>query len=335
MNLKRNAYFDNAKVLLIFLVVFGHMLQPSTSESTALNTLYIWIYTFHMPAFIFLSGFFAKGSGTIDYIVKMAKKLLLPYILFQALYTGFYLLMGREAWQGVIEPQWSLWFLLSLFSWHMLLIVFKRFSAIIGITAALMVGVIVGYFPEIGQTLSLSRTFVFFPFFLMGYWCSEGQLMRIKTNAFRYSAFFIAAIVAGLIYIAPEINTGWLLASKSYADLDMPVWGGIGRIFVYMIALIMSIGVLSWVPKRDLIITPIGKTTLYIYLLHGFFIQYFRHRDLFEVSTAVDFVGVGLITTAIVLLLSNKKVRAIWQPLIEGETSLFRKTFKRGEQQQY
>lgn len=311
------------------------MLQPSINDSAKLSTLYVWIYTFHMPAFIFLSGFFAKGSGSSDYIVKMVKKLLVPYLLFQALYTGFYLLMGREAWQGVIEPQWSLWFLLSLFSWHMLLVVFKKFPPIVGIGLALAIGVIVGYFPEIGQTLSLSRTFVFFPFFLMGYWCSEGQLMRVRTKAFRYSALLIAIVVAGLIYIVPDINTGWLLASKSYADLDMPIWGGIGRIFVYTIAIVMSISVLSWIPKRDLIITPIGKTTLYVYLLHGFFIQYFRHRDLFEVSTAVDFIGVGFITAAIVLLLSNKKVRAIWQPLIEGKTSLFKKTFKRNEQQQY
>ena len=332
--MQRNAYFDNAKVLLIFLVVFGHMIQPSIEESTKLNTLYIWIYTFHMPAFIFLSGFFAKGAGNIDYILKMVKKLLVPYVLFQAIYTGFYLLMGQEAWQSVIVPQWSLWFLLSLFSWHMLLILFKKFPPVVGISVSLLIGVVVGYFPEIGHTLSLSRTFVFFPFFLIGYWCSERQLMHIKSKAVQYSALVVMAVVAVLIYMAPDINTGWLLASKSYADLEMPVWGGIGRIFVYTIAVLMSVSVLSWMPKRELVITPIGRTTLYIYLLHGFFIQYFRHRELLEVTTIVDFIGVGLISGAIVVLLSNKKVRTIWQPFIEGKMSLLKKSFGRKEQRQ-
>src|SRR5699024_53133 len=97
--LERNAYFDNAKVILIFLVVFGHLIQPFISASSELNTLYLWIYTFHMPAFIFLAGFFAKGSGNKEYIINLAKKLLIPYIFFQLLYTGYYFFIGKENWQ--------------------------------------------------------------------------------------------------------------------------------------------------------------------------------------------------------------------------------------------
>lgn len=332
--LKRTAYFDNAKVLLIFLVVFGHMLQPSTEGSAILSTLYMWIYTFHMPAFILLSGLFAKGAGNLDYLIQMAKKILLPYVLFQAIYAGFYWLMGKEAWRGFIEPQWSLWFLLSLFSWHMLLILFKKLPAVIGISIALLIGVSVGYLSEIGSTLSLSRTFVFFPFFLIGYWSSEKQFMRLKTTVVRYTGIVIMAAVAIFIYTAPEINTGWLLASKSYADLGMPVWGGLGRLLVYTIALLMSVSVLAWMPRRVLLITPIGQTTLYIYLLHGFFIQYFRSHALFDISSLVDLIGVGLISGAIVVFLANKKVRAIWQPFIEVKMSILRSLLKKRKQEQ-
>ena len=49
----RNAYFDNAKLILIFLVVFGHMIQPFIDDSNAIHSLYTWMYTYHMPAFIF------------------------------------------------------------------------------------------------------------------------------------------------------------------------------------------------------------------------------------------------------------------------------------------
>src|SRR5699024_4083736 len=98
-NMKRYAYFDNAKLILIFLVVFGHMIQPFIDASHEINTLYLWIYTFHMPAFIFLAGFFAKGSGNKEYIVNLAKKLLIPYIIFQLLYTGYYFFIGKENWQ--------------------------------------------------------------------------------------------------------------------------------------------------------------------------------------------------------------------------------------------
>jgi hypothetical protein len=33
ISMERNSFFDNAKVILIFLVVFGHMIQPLTDGS--------------------------------------------------------------------------------------------------------------------------------------------------------------------------------------------------------------------------------------------------------------------------------------------------------------
>lgn len=127
--MERNAFFDNAKFILIFLVVFGHMIQPFTDGSTTINTLYMWIYTFHMPAFILLAGFFAKGSGNISYILNLIKKLLVPYLIFQLIYTGYYFIIGKSGWQNdLFHPQWALWFLFSLFCWHLLLYWFKKYQ---------------------------------------------------------------------------------------------------------------------------------------------------------------------------------------------------------------
>ncbi|MFZ7944441.1 acyltransferase family protein, partial [Neobacillus sp. 19] len=58
---KRSKYFDNAKFILIFLVVFGHLISPLKERDRILFTLYTVIFLFHMPAFIFISGYFAKG----------------------------------------------------------------------------------------------------------------------------------------------------------------------------------------------------------------------------------------------------------------------------------
>lgn len=317
--MKRNAYLDNAKVFLIFLVVFGHMIQPFASADDKINTLYIWIYTFHMPAFIFLSGFFAKGSGDINYIKKLANQLLVPYLVFQALYTGFYFLIGKEGWNGVFYPQWSLWFLLSLFSWHLLLIVYKKFNPVVGITLSLFIGVAVGYFNEIGHSFSLSRTFVFFPFFLLGYWITENQLSFVKKRSFKIFSAMMLIGMALAIYTLPTIQTGWLLASKSYADLGMREFGGIMRLIIYFIAMIMSVSVLAWIPERKNWLTVIGGKTLYVYLLHGFFIQYFREQKMFHLESTVDFIGLAFVSVAIVLFLATKEVSALWKPLIEGK----------------
>ena len=49
--IKERLFFDNARAILILLVVFGHMLQPYTSGDKYLSALYLVIYSFHMPTF--------------------------------------------------------------------------------------------------------------------------------------------------------------------------------------------------------------------------------------------------------------------------------------------
>src|SRR5690625_3522273 len=247
MYMKRNPYFDNARLLLIFLVFFGHMIQPFTSQHHQIETIYTWIYTFHMPAFIFLAGFFAKGSGTFEYIGNLAKKLLIPYLIFQVLYTGYYFWIGKNNWltDHIFYPHWSLWFLVSLFCWHLLLILYKRMPFYVGLTIALASGILIGYFDQVEHTFSLSRTFVFFPFFLLGFYVTEDHMKRFKRYVPKQLALAIIIIVAGFIYYLPDINSGWLLASKSYNSLGLDYLGGLARLGVYGTSTLVAASVLT------------------------------------------------------------------------------------------
>jgi fucose 4-O-acetylase-like acetyltransferase len=324
---ERNAFVDNAKVILIFLVVFGHMIQPFVSGSAPMNTLYMWIYTFHMPAFILLAGFFAKGHGNFKYVMNLIKKLIVPYIIFQIIYTGYYYLIGKPGWETeLFSPHWSLWFLFSLFCWHLLLYWFKKMPPLLGITIAVQIGLLVGYFSEIGHTFSLSRTFVFFPFFLIGYWVTEKQLLQtVKNKRTKLISVVVMAALAIAIYVLPNFQTGWLLASSSYSDLGLPGLGGLVRLLVYIVSAVMVISIFAWIPTKRYTWTKLGTRTLYVYLLHGFFIQYFRQADMFEVSNVIDVIGLGALSAALVLLLSSRPIVGIWQPLIEGRLSILKK----------
>ena len=86
----RKAYYDNAKFLLVFLVVLGHFIQSYIHDNKIIFTLYTTIYLFHMPAFILISGYFAKGFRRKGYLMKMAKKLIGPYLIFQGIYSIYY-----------------------------------------------------------------------------------------------------------------------------------------------------------------------------------------------------------------------------------------------------
>ena len=61
MNKERDYFFDNLKAVLIFLVVLGHFLLPIHGESVLVVVKRL-IYVFHMPLFVFVSGYFAKCS---------------------------------------------------------------------------------------------------------------------------------------------------------------------------------------------------------------------------------------------------------------------------------
>lgn len=53
---ERILWLDNLKGVLIFLVVLGHCLQ-FTSQNPDSDLLFNFIYLFHMPLFMFLSGY--------------------------------------------------------------------------------------------------------------------------------------------------------------------------------------------------------------------------------------------------------------------------------------
>lgn len=316
--MQRDSFYDNARVGLIFLVVFGHLLQPYTDLSTGSQTLYSLIYTFHMPAFILISGFFAKGSSKPKYIKNLIKKLLLPYLIFQLIYTGYYYLLGKSNFQNdLFDPQWALWFLLSLFCWHLLLILFKKMPAFLSISIAIIIGLLIGYIDDVGSAFSLSRTFAFFPFFLTGYFLTKKHFVFLKKPTMRVITLFIVVIMFVLIYTLPDFNSGWLLASKSYSHLGLPNAGVLARLLVYFTSSLMVMSFFSWVPSRKFSFTYIGERTLYIYLLHGFIIQYIRKTDLLNLTHPAQILILIPLTIGIVYLLSHWRMKNLFSPLIE------------------
>lgn len=78
MNNKRNPILDIMKGITIILMMLGHTGIP--------DWLHTFIYSFHMPLFFILSGYFAKNEKTIswngwkDVVRKSSKSLLLPYV---------------------------------------------------------------------------------------------------------------------------------------------------------------------------------------------------------------------------------------------------------------
>jgi len=322
---QRDYYFDNAKFILIFFVVFGHLLRSFIEDNEMIYNIYKVIYTFHMPAFILVSGFFARGFNKKGYVLKIARKLILPYIIFQLIYSVFYYFLYNKSTFTVdpLNPHWSLWFLISLFCWNIMLIGFSRFSPAKGLLLAFGLGLGVGYFDWVSNYLSLSRTFVFFPLFLLGYHLTKEHIRVLTKPAFKVGALLAFAIVFLGFYFNPEIDYKWLLGSKPYSEMEAAsISSMFTRLAFYLLSLMMVFSFLTIVPKKEYFFTNLGKNTLYVYLLHGFFVRTFRESQVQDFFHSPErFLLLAMIALLLTLLLSSKYAAAIAQPLIEFKTS--------------
>ena len=76
MENKRIDYLDYTKGFGILLVILGHIYDAS-------NPIKIWLYSFHMPLFFIISGFFANKNIEFKVLFKKKfKSLIIPYISF-------------------------------------------------------------------------------------------------------------------------------------------------------------------------------------------------------------------------------------------------------------
>lgn len=322
---QRIFYFDNAKFILIFFVVFGHMLRSFIEDNETIYTLYKVIYSFHMPAFILVSGFFAKGFYQKGYIIKITKNLILPYLIFQLIYSIYYYFLNGQSKIDLdpFNPHWSLWFLISLFCWNVMLLFVSKYKAVTSITVSLVIGLLVGYVDWVTNYLSLSRTFVFFPFFLLGYYLKKEHICSLFKARYRLLALVVFVIVFAGFYLYPNINYEWLLGSKPYDKLSGASGAALfKRLGFYVLSVLMIFSFMTLVPRKQYFFTNLGKNTLYVYLVHGFFIKTFRKSEIQNYfNDPEQFILLAGIALILILLLSNEITTSLVQPLIELRAS--------------
>ena len=83
----RDYLFDNCKAFLILMVVLGHFTEGSYQHTDFLYTLKWLIVSFHMPAFIFISGYFSKRELSLSALIW---KLGVPYLVYEVVYYLLY-----------------------------------------------------------------------------------------------------------------------------------------------------------------------------------------------------------------------------------------------------
>ena len=311
---ERLPVIDNLKGFLIFCVVLGHLVEFSGFPYSKI--LYCTIYLFHMPAFVFLSGYCCKENESI---VSIFQKYLYPYVIWQTIYILFRIMvLGLEEKLQFFVPYWHLWYLLSLFIWHCLIRFFKTVSKKTqGIVVLLFVvlGLFIGFIETGYDFLEISRVIVLFPFFFIGYYSGKKN-WDYSCNK-RLKRFLCVATLFVFVCLCMSLDVvmhKWMFHSMPYELFGYTWW-------IRLVLLIASGVITAFLccvfPKKKLpLLTYIGQNSMPVYILHGFIILLLKHtvffRELFFRNPGYVFLSAVLIT----LILSSKPVVKITKPFM-------------------
>lgn len=257
----RSAYWDNIKGLLIFLVVFGHLLFDLQKLIPCLNTLVDGIYLFHMPAFVFISGYFGKSKQACG--PQAIIKLLFLYVIFNSA-MGF-----NYGFNSLLVPLYSCWYLLALVVWRIITPYLASFKYAVWLS--FLVALFAGFYPSIDNTLSAARIIGFFPYYLCGYLLSTSRAEALCSCA------YWPRLLKGLGVWVLGMAIGWMaLHFFNYTDeaLQMGAYAqwkidAFARIVLYATAFTIIYALRCLSPNRSLpFLTLFGRNSLWIFLMH-------------------------------------------------------------------
>ncbi|MBN1891851.1 MAG: CapA family protein [Clostridiales bacterium] len=261
----RLSFWDNAKGILIFLVVFGHMLY-AYQDNGEVRLIIGAVYSFHMPAFAFVSGFLSAKSKT-----KMKDSLVflvVAYAVFNTL-AMLYFFFIEDIPISLFVPYVSFWYLPALIVWRLLLKVVPKKAWIPGFVSVLALAV--GFSGQIGSHPTISRIICFFPFFLAGAMLPWRRVLDFLAKEQRKGRLLgilsLVLALGGIVLLVPRVTSfnEYLMGTYvSPADL-------LNRLLILLISGFVVAAGLLLIPDREVpLLSSWGRNSLAVYLLHRF-----------------------------------------------------------------
>ena len=301
----RDSYWDNLKGVLIILVVCGHLCERYIDDSNLLRHLWIIVYSFHMPLFIFVNGYFARRSSKPAEAKSL--KMLKYYLLMQVLFMlGDWLIREKEFEISILsDPSYCCWYLLFLVYAYLFMKFLPKESDRVfkWMIASVALSLLAGFDTSIGHAYGVGRTFYFIPYFIMGaLWADIGKTIKPSKKKQIVCAVLAVAAIYALWKLgdAEWFNRSIFSGHKSYEALypGHELFALVNKAAAYVTAVIISYVVLNLIPRRKTVFCLFGRHTLLIYLVHIFVLpmEFYLIRDM-------KFVGEKELNSVIILLI--------------------------------
>ena len=285
----RDNYLDFLKGLLIFLVVYGHVIQYfgyRCTDEYFKDFFFKLIYIFHMPMFMLISGYLSFFSimryPLPDLIYRRALQLLLPVLswgIFVGIQKSIFKIATANANFDVIfdfvfsEILSNLWFLWVLFLNYLVLFVSMKFSKrfeevfmIVCLIVLYFINYIIGF-----KYLGIGLLCWYLPFYVMGYICNK-YIEKIHKPL-----YFIGYIS---LILFPVLAFYWSrVGITPLAGLAPALQGLISfchRFVTGITGILASYVLFGWLvshfPKRMIALDRLGGITLEVYCMHYYFL---------------------------------------------------------------
>ena len=265
--------FDNLKVVLIFLVVLGHVIDPIAQYSLNLRRISLFIYSFHMPLFIMISGMFSRKHIEEKRYDKIVAFLIMA-ILINILILISRVMVGKSMFSfSLLSISNASWYAFAIFVYCLIMIYLRRYTVQYLLLTAVVLGCVVGYDVNLGDFLALARIIVFFPFFLIGYYLNREKVCQLSRGRIYFFAVSVIILFSIGIILGTEqlyFMRPLLLGRMPYVELGTAFarWGGVMRLAYYVVITLLCFCIICVVPEKNFAVTKIGGRTRQIYILH-------------------------------------------------------------------
>ena len=274
----RDPWLDNAKMVLVTIVVIGHMIVLTPGGDEQART-YDFIYYFHIPAFVLLTGYLSKSFRySRRHLLALLTTMVVPYVVFSWLMIHWRVLLDNAppGLEWFYNPRWPMWYLAAVVMWRLVTPIFRWHPVMVPV--AIAISLLAGLSNH--ETFDVNRALGFLPFFVIGLHLQPSHLALLR----RRGAWLFG--IAGLLFIwwlAKRTDDYWatqfLYFRAPYAELGAGDGEGIWiRARLIGVALVGSAAVLTLVPHRRSFMTRMGTWSLVVYLCHGFVVRYLEYR---------------------------------------------------------
>lgn len=291
--LKERIYlFDNIKLLAIILVVIGHAIDfIARQDGNHLEkSLFLIIYSVHMPLFIFISGLFTKP---MDKETKFPKQKVISYVLIgiaiRIMMALLSIILNEDFKYSVLDMYDSFaWFMWAMAVFISIVWLFREYNTKILLLISLVIGCMSGFDKNLGDKLVLMRIVVFLPFFIIGYMIKPEQILRLISKKWLkiISALFVVGILLLFIFYTDtyKLFRSMFTGRNNFSYLgEYYNFGFIVRGVTYAVSALLGFSLLCLVPNKNLgFLSGVGTKTLQIYFWHKAFLFVLEHFDVYN-----------------------------------------------------